>query len=105
MQYVKVSNSEAEEPIEIPAEDEGTLLFTTISSQYPGITGLRYRLGDHIRAVKITNNKFYPPEDGWNDLVYFCVYPKSKLNSEEEIHSVGKYSLFFLIHSLFFFLR
>lgn len=76
MQYVKITDSEESEPIEVPTEDDGTLSVATVAAQYPGATGLKYRLDDHVRAIKNSNGKLYPPEGGWNDSIYNCIFPK-----------------------------
>lgn len=81
MHYVKITDSDDAESIEVPTEDDGTLSVTTVDAQYPGATGLKYRLDGHVRAVKIANGKLYPPEGGWGDLVYNCVFPKGKLTT------------------------
>lgn len=32
-----------DDAVELPIEDDGTLLLTTLSAQFPGATGLKYR--------------------------------------------------------------
>ncbi|XKL69142.1 hypothetical protein PGB90_006911 [Kerria lacca] len=76
MQYVQVTDVEDSEPIEIPSEDDGSLTVSTLAAHYPGATGLKYHLDGHTRAVKLANGKLYPPENGWNELVYYCIFPK-----------------------------
>ena len=34
---------EAAQPVELPTEDDGTLLLTVLQSQFEGATGLKYR--------------------------------------------------------------
>lgn len=79
MQYIKIKDVEDAEPIEIPSEDDGTLTVSALAAHYPGATGLKYHLDGHTRAVKLANGKLYPPEDGWGDNVYFCIFPKGKI--------------------------
>ena len=38
MNYVVVSEDEAGEPIEIPVEEDATVLLTTLCAQFPGTT-------------------------------------------------------------------
>lgn len=76
MQYVQVTDVEDSEPIEIPSEDDGTLTVSALAAHYPGATGLKYRLGGHTRAVKLANGILYPPENGWGDNIYYCIFPK-----------------------------
>lgn len=40
----QVVEEEFEDAVELPIEDDGTLLLTTLSAQFPGATGLKYRL-------------------------------------------------------------
>ena len=35
--------TEAAQPVELPAEDDGSLLLTVLQSQFEGATGLKYR--------------------------------------------------------------
>ena len=78
MYYVKIADSEDAEVIEVPAEDDGTISVATVSAQYPGATGLKYRSDGHVRAVKIADGKLYPPEGGWGESIYCCVFPKGE---------------------------
>lgn len=59
--YLQVAEDEGEEPIELPSEDDGTLLLSTLSAQFPGTCGLKYR----------------NPESRTMHGVY-CVFPKGK---------------------------
>lgn len=76
MTYVRVTDVEDSESIEIPTEDDGTLTVAAVAAQYPGATGLKYRLDGHVRAVKLADGKLYPPEEGWSDSIYYCIFPK-----------------------------
>lgn len=76
MQYVQVTDVEDSEPIEIPTEDDGTLTVSALAAHYPGATGLKYRLGGHTRAVKLANGILFPPENGWGENTYYCIFPK-----------------------------
>ena len=37
------ARTESVQPVELPAEDDGTLLLTVLQSQFEGATGLKYR--------------------------------------------------------------
>lgn len=78
MPFVQVTDVEDAEPIELPCDDDGTLTVAAVAAQYPGATGLKYRLDGHVRAVKMANGKLYPPEEGWSDYVYYCIFPKGR---------------------------
>ncbi|KAK7586238.1 hypothetical protein V9T40_004114 [Parthenolecanium corni] len=76
MQYIQLTDAEDSETIEVPCEDDGTLTVSSLAAHYPGATGLKYRINGHVRAVKLSNGKLYPPEGGWKDLTYYCIFPK-----------------------------
>jgi len=77
--YIQVAEDENEEPIELPCEDDNTMLLTTLSSQYPGASGLKYRNGDTgtMRGVRLVDGRLQPPDNDWSKIdVYYCVFPK-----------------------------
>jgi len=92
-EWVNVACEETEEPIEIQAESDGTILLSSIIAQFPGTTGLKFRNVEtqKMRGVRVDQNVMYPPtEQGWQDFTYICVRPeipkkderKRKTNSE-----------------------
>ncbi|XP_043268292.1 RNA-binding motif protein, X-linked 2 isoform X1 [Venturia canescens] len=90
--YVQVAEDEGEEPIELPTEDDisSTLLLTTLAAQYPGTCGLKYRNPESkaMRGVRLVNGRLYPPENGWGETVYFCVFPKeNKRKSDDNLEN------------------
>ena len=78
MQYILVTDAEDSETMEVPSEDDGSLSVSSLAAHYPGATGLKYRVNGHVRAVKLTNGKLYAPEGGWQDITYYCIFPKGK---------------------------
>lgn len=80
MDFVQVSEEEGDEPIELPAEEDGTLLLSTLQGQFPGSCGLKYRNIDTkaVRGVRSNEGRLFPPsiESGWGEDIYFCVFPK-----------------------------
>lgn len=81
VEYVPVAEDEGDEPIELPCEDDGTLLLSTLQGQYPGATGLKYRNPENkaIRGVRLNEGRLHPPtSDGWTNTsnVYIAVFPK-----------------------------
>lgn len=79
-EYLQVAEDEDDEPMELPTEDDGTLLLSTLQAQYPGTSGLKYRNPETnaIRGIRLTEGRLHPPpgEDGWGAQVYLCVFPK-----------------------------
>jgi len=91
MSYVGVSEEEAGEPVEIPIEDDGTVLLTTLSAQFPGACGLKFRNPEtrSWRGLRLADGRFFPPADtGWGSLTFVTVMPKieniEKLRKNEE---------------------
>ncbi|XP_065207208.1 TAR DNA-binding protein 43-like [Planococcus citri] len=74
--FVEVVNIQNWESIEIPCEDDKTLAVSVLTTYYPGAVGLRYFFDDRERAVKLSNQKLYPPEDGWTGRPFYCIYPQ-----------------------------
>jgi len=48
MTYLQVAEEEGDEPIELPAEEDGTLLISTLAAQFPGCSGLKYRSNTNV---------------------------------------------------------
>ncbi|XP_013781747.1 TAR DNA-binding protein 43-like [Limulus polyphemus] len=92
MSFIQVSEEENDEIIELPCEDDGTLLLSTLSAQFPGTSGLKYRnpdSGGALRGVRLVKGRFYPPDAGWGNQVYICVFPKveNKRKSDEQLEN------------------
>ncbi|XP_025412262.1 TAR DNA-binding protein 43-like [Sipha flava] len=84
--YVQVSESENSDPIDMPTEEDNSLLLSTLEAQYPGIIGLKYRVNNRLRIVRLNEGKLYPPEDGWLDRIYMCNFrntPSAKRKHNE----------------------
>lgn len=81
IEYLQVAEDEGEEPIELPIEDDGTLLLSTLSAQFPGAVGLKFKAPESktYRGVRLTDGRLHPPpEGGWGLLIFYCVFPKGK---------------------------
>jgi len=78
--YLQVAEDDGEEPIEVPGEDDGTLLLSTLAAQFPGTAGLKFRNPDSggMRGVRLVDGRFHPPDGGWGNNVYYCVFPKAE---------------------------
>ncbi|XP_033337512.1 TAR DNA-binding protein-43 homolog isoform X3 [Megalopta genalis] len=83
--YIQVAEDEGDEPIELPTEDDSTLLLTTVTAQFPGTCGLKYRNPESrtMRGIRLVDGRLHPPESGWGKAVYFCVFPKAKTKRME----------------------
>ena len=84
-QFVRVTDDEHEEAIEIPTEDDGgdqdgTLLLTSLIAQFPGACGLKYRAeSGSLRGVRLANGALHPPNGYWGHNTYIVNFPKGKL--------------------------
>lgn len=78
--YVIVTDDENEQPMELPAEADGTLLLSTLSAQFTGACGLKYfNAGSNShRGVRLADGRLHPPDGEWGSRLYTCVFPKSK---------------------------
>ena len=93
-QYLQVAEKEGDEPVEIPSEDDGTLLLSTLAAQFPGACGLKYRNPQtgNFRGVRLNEGYLYPPEGTWGDIIYAVVFPKipsvTPEQEESQIHYI-----------------
>lgn len=85
--YIRVAEEENEEPMEIPSEDDGTVLLSTVAAQFPGACGLRFRspVSQCMRGVRLVEGILHAPENEWGNLVYVVNYPKDNKRKMEEI--------------------
>lgn len=79
--YIRVAEEESEEPMEIPSEDDGTVLLSSVAAQFPGACGLRYRNPESqcMRGVRLVEGVLHAPESNWGNLVYVVNYPKGEI--------------------------
>lgn len=72
---VQVAEEEGEQIVELPLENDGLLLYSTLVKYFPKARGLRYYTQiDTIRGVRLANGKFYPPHANWGSTVFYCVF-------------------------------
>jgi TAR DNA-binding protein 43 len=96
--FAKVSESENDEIIEIPIEPPGYILMSTLTAQFPGACGLKFKTTEqlwrgyvnrlldirlkinakklYLFRVRVVDDKLYPPDDKWDSNVYIITYPK-----------------------------
>ena len=77
-QYVIVTEDENEQPIELPAEPDGTLLLSTLAAQFTGACGLKYHNAEtnSTRGVRLADDRLHPPDGVWGNRLYVTVFPK-----------------------------
>jgi len=77
--YIATSQEEGGETIEVPTEEDGTVLLSTLSAQFPGACGLKFRNPETgaWRGVRLADERLFPPPDtGWSTSVFVPVLPK-----------------------------
>ncbi|XP_016333821.1 TAR DNA-binding protein 43-like isoform X1 [Sinocyclocheilus anshuiensis] len=89
--YIRVAEDENEEPMEIPSEEDGTVLLSTVSAQFPGACGLRYRspVSQCMRGVRLAEGVLHAPESDWGNLVYVVNYPKDNKRKMDEMDAAS----------------
>jgi len=83
MSYISVAEEEGGEPIELPTEEDGTVLLSTLSAQFPGACGVKFRNPETRawRGVRLADGRLWPPVDtGWNNSIFVTVLPKGVEN-------------------------
>uniref|UniRef100_A0A6M2DRS8 Putative rna-binding protein musashi/mrna cleavage and polyadenylation factor i complex n=1 Tax=Xenopsylla cheopis TaxID=163159 RepID=A0A6M2DRS8_XENCH len=85
--YIPICEDEMAEVIELPLEQDGTLLLSTLTGQFDNALGLKYRHPESkaMRGIRIAEGKLHPPtSDGWVDGTYICVLPKENKRKNED---------------------
>lgn len=88
--YVVVQEDENDtEPIELPTEDNETLLLSTVTAQYPGASGLKFKTpAGTSRGLRLVDGAFHPPPTGWENTIFLCVFPKeNKRKSDDQLEN------------------
>ncbi|XP_069113834.1 TAR DNA-binding protein 43-like isoform X2 [Argopecten irradians] len=83
--YISVSENETDEAVEIPSEDDGTLLLSTLAAQFPGACGLKFRnpATGNFRGVRLIDGKLHPPDSAWGNDTYIVVFPRQNSSQSE----------------------
>ena len=77
-QFLQVSEDISEEPLEVPSEPDGTLLLTTLTAQFPGACGLKYKSETGAyRGIRLADGVLFPPDGMWGSHQYIAVFSKS----------------------------
>jgi len=86
-QYIQVLEFEGDETIEIPSELDGTLLLTTLSAQFPGACGLKYRNPDTgaFRGIRCMDGVLHAPDGLWGNHQYIAVFPKENKRKGDDV--------------------
>ena len=75
--YVLVSDVELGEPIEMPVESDGSVLLSSIQSQFPSAIGLKFRnpATKAFRAIRLVEGRLLPPnsDSGWDPETIYLI--------------------------------
>jgi len=87
--YVKIVHDvESDDVLEIPTEENGTILLSTIQAQFPHATGLKYKSDDgEWNDLVISDDALNPPDAGWGEKEFFVTPSKpdtAKRKTEDE---------------------
>ena len=87
--YVKVTDDEnSSEPIELPLEADNTLFLSSITAQFPGACGLKYRNPETqtLRGLRLVDGVMFLPtsQEYWEDLVYITAFPNKRKMSDSD---------------------
>jgi hypothetical protein len=86
--YIQVAESEDDEAIELPCEPDGSILLSTVSSQFSGASGLKFRNPETktLRGLRLVDGKLMAPEKGWAAYqTYYCVFPRGAFRSNSDL--------------------
>ena len=76
--YVQIGDGTGE-VVEVPTENDGTMLLTTVAAQFSNALGLRFKSESGLwRGVRVNGNVMDPPAEGWGDVEYSIVLRKGK---------------------------
>lgn len=65
--YVIIRGVGADDCVELPTEDDGGMLLSTINSQFPSAIGLRFKAESGAwRGLQVNGGVLQPPPDGWS---------------------------------------
>jgi len=91
--FVKISpNAVSDDICELPCEENGTILVTTLKGQYPRATGLKYKLENgEWSELSEEDGVLSPPEGGWGENQYVVIANPTKLAADrlKRIHEGG----------------
>jgi len=90
--YIKVTDDEnSTEPMELPLESDRTVFLSSITAQFPGACGLKYRSPDTqtMRGLKLVDGIVYMPDsqEFWQDFLYIAVFPKDNKRKMDDADS------------------
>lgn len=79
--------------MEVPIDEDDCLEVETLSAQFPGACGLKYRSSDTglLRGLRVANGKIIPPDEAWLDAVYIVVFQKADKRKGDDSNASSKF--------------
>ncbi|KAJ8870131.1 hypothetical protein PR048_029143 [Dryococelus australis] len=92
MSYLQVAEDEGDEPIELPTEDDNTLLLSTLAAQYPGTCGLRYRNPESkaMRGIRLADGRLHTPRKRMGQLCLLLCLSKRSSKKQKELSQTAE---------------
>jgi len=90
--YVRVAEKVGcEDFMELPQEEDGTILLSTVQAQFPSAIGLKYR-GESggWRGLKAADNILHAPHEGWGDITFYITESNVMKRKASESISTGR---------------
>lgn len=89
--FVKINDGN--EVVELPTEKDGTMLLSSVSSQFPEALGLRFKSeSGSWRGVSLSgDNILLTPSGGWGSIEYHAVLPK-RVEKRKVVHDDDDFS-------------
>jgi len=78
--YIKLRGYEEDDGlVEVPTQEDGSVLLSTVTGQFPKAIGLRFKsdIGSWRGICLDENNVMKPPTMGWGDVEYYVVRAKA----------------------------
>merc|ERR1712025_742260 len=77
--FIRIAETEDSEFMEFPKEEDGSVLLSTIQTQYPNAIGIKYKGSSGAwRAIKEVDNILAPPKAGWGDTTYVLTVSETR---------------------------
>ena len=98
--FICIKENENMEGLEIPVNQDNCINLSTISAQYTGVTGLKYKSETgNFRAVELNDENLLEPDGGWENKNYIIVKPGYYLLIIIEFTNIIYYT-FLIIYNL-----
>jgi len=83
--YVRICDA-GSETVELPTEEDGTILLSTIKAQFPKAIGLRFKSATGSwRGINVKNDALHPPQDGWGYAEFSVTTGGTKRKADQDV--------------------